>query len=195
MSKNFSLNCRVKDYMASYACILKDMICGMCEAELDDSISGNFIRQMIPHHRAAIEMSENLLRYTDNEELACVAQNIIDEQTRGIENMRKALCCCKNATNCCTDLCEYQCRINRIMKNMFEEMNCAYVDNNIDCNFIRQMIPHHKAAVMMSKTALCYCICDELKKILDTIIRSQEEGIAEMECIANCLDCKCVRTY
>lgn len=32
MNKNDRLNCRTKDYMASFGCILKDMICGMCEA-------------------------------------------------------------------------------------------------------------------------------------------------------------------
>ena len=195
MSRNEKLNCRVKDYMASFGCILKDMICGMCETELDDSISGNFIRQMIPHHRAAIEMSENLLRFTDNEELAKIAQNIIAEQTRGIDNMRRALRCCKNMTNSCRDLCEAQCRINKVIKAMTKEMGCAYIDNSIECNFIRQMIPHHRAAIGMAKTVLCYCICDELKPILESIISSQEKGISEMECLADCMGCKCVRDY
>ncbi|MCI8349450.1 MAG: DUF305 domain-containing protein [Firmicutes bacterium] len=193
MSKSIVLNCRVKGYMATYACILKDMICGMIEAECDDSISGNFIRQMIPHHVAAIEMSENLLKYTDNEKLACIAQNIIAEKTESIRDMRRALCCCCNSINSCRDLCEYKCRINCIIKEMFEEMKCAYIDNSIECNFIRTMIPHHKGAIRMAKTALCYCICDELKPILESIIDSQEKGIAEMECIAECLNCRCMR--
>ena len=192
MNKNDRLNCRTKDYMASFGCILKDMICGMCEADMDDSISGNFIRQMIPHHRAAIEMSENFLKYTDNEKLACIAQNIIADQTRGIENLRKALCCCSSVTNCCKDLCEYKCRMNCIMKSMFKDMNCAYVDNSIECNFIRQMIPLAQGGIMMAKAAMCYCICDELKPILESIISGQEKAIAEMKCVAECLNCRCM---
>ena len=76
---------------------------------------------------------------------------------------------------------------------MFEEMKCAYIDNSIECNFIRTMIPHHKGAIRMAKTALCYLICDELNPILESIIDSQEKGIAEMECIAECLNCRCMR--
>lgn len=39
---------------------------GVC---LTDSISGNFIMQMIPHHTAAIEMSANILKYTTDPQL------------------------------------------------------------------------------------------------------------------------------
>lgn len=192
MSKSDRLNCRAKDYMASYGCILKDMICGMCEADMDESISGNFIRQMLPHHRAAIEMSENFLKYTDNEKLACIAQNIIEEQSACIAKMRKILCCCGNVINCCKDLCEYECRVNCIIKSMIRDMNFAYADNSIECNFIREMIPHHRGAIMIAKAAMCHCLCDELKPLLESIISSGEKSIDEMKCTAECLNCKCM---
>ena len=50
MNRNEQMNCRTKEYMQNACCILKEMLCGMCAAEMDDSISGNFIRQMIPHY-------------------------------------------------------------------------------------------------------------------------------------------------
>lgn len=191
MSKRTILDCDAKEYVNAYACILEKMICGMLGANLGESISANFIRQMIPHHRGAIEMAKNILCYTDNCKLQAIAKNIIEEQTRSIDNMQNALCCCVEVSNSCSDLCEFQCRMNTIMKNMFEEMNCAGVDNNTDCDFIREMIPHHMGAVKMSETALCYCICDELKPILEAIILSQERGIAQMEELSNCLGCCC----
>ncbi|MFR0902501.1 MAG: hypothetical protein ACLSFO_02075 [Anaerovoracaceae bacterium] len=45
---------------------------------------------------------------------------------------------------------------------------------------------------MMAKAAMCYCICDELKPILESIISGQEKAIAEMKCVAECLNCKCM---
>lgn len=53
------------------------MIQGMTSPELSCSISHNFIVQMIPHHRAAIEMSHNLLCYTTDIALQNIAVNTI----------------------------------------------------------------------------------------------------------------------
>ena len=96
-----------------------------------------------------------------------LAQNIVAEQTAGIDCLRKVQRCCRNVTNCCTDLCEYKCRVNRIIKTMMQDIDCAYIDNSIECNFIRQMLPQQRAGLMMAKTAMCYCICDELKPVLN----------------------------
>ncbi len=49
----------------------------MSNAKLTNSISHNFIVQMIPHHEAAIEMSENILKYTSNDSLQNIASNKI----------------------------------------------------------------------------------------------------------------------
>ncbi len=46
-----------ENYLSEFYCILDRMIESITEAELTDSISHNFIVQMIPHHRAAIGMS------------------------------------------------------------------------------------------------------------------------------------------
>ena len=53
-----------KEYLDRFYCILDEMIKGMSCAELTDSISHNFIVQMIPHHKAAIDMSLSILKYT-----------------------------------------------------------------------------------------------------------------------------------
>lgn len=56
----------------------------MTDAELGDSISNNFIIQMISHHRAAIKMSQNLLPYTTCVPLQEIASNIIESQNKSI---------------------------------------------------------------------------------------------------------------
>lgn len=43
---------------------------------------------MVPHHRTAIEMSHNILQYTTCIPLQDIASGIIEEQTRGIQNMQ-----------------------------------------------------------------------------------------------------------
>jgi uncharacterized protein (DUF305 family) len=47
-----------------------------------------FLRMMIPHHQAAVDMSEQALDKAEHPELKELAQTIIDEQSAEIEQMR-----------------------------------------------------------------------------------------------------------
>jgi len=176
-----------KDYLTTFRCILDHMILGMTNVELTDSISYNFIVQMIPHHRAAIEMSRNLLKYTTFIPLQNIAEQIIAEQTRSIENMRRAVCVCQSFGNCNRDVCCYQNTVQNIMETMFSHMENACASNQLNANFIREMIPHHRGAVEMSENALKYDICPELIPILEAIIASQKKGICQMQKLLRCM--------
>lgn len=177
------------DYLDAYACILKEVICGMTTAELTNSISHNFIVQMIPHHKAAIQMSRNVLKYTTNCEIERIASNIITEQTKSISNMENALPRCCKKVNSKNDLCSYQKQVDQIFQTMFQRMRTAKSCNSIDCNFLWEMIPHHEGAVGFSETTLKYCICPELTPILQAIITSQKQGICQMKELLRCLSC------
>lgn len=178
-----------KDYLSAFYEILDEMICKMTGAELSDSISHNFIVQMIPHHEAAIRMSENILRYTTSLPLQDIAAGIITEQTKSIRNMRDILSNCEALENSRQDLCLYQRHTEQIMQTMFSGMKCAQAENRVDCNFMWEMIPHHRGAVEMSKNALRYDICPGLVPILQAIISSQEKGIRQMQRLLRCIGC------
>lgn len=181
MNNTSQLSNVTKDYLSTYYRILDEMIRGMTEAPLTDSISQNFIVQMIPHHRAAIEMSRNILKYTTNIPLQNIATGIIAEQTKSIANMQEIQHFCARLGNCERDLQLYQRRTNQILQTMFDRMENAPTTNNINADFMREMIPHHMGAVEMSKNAMQYDICQDLKPILDAIISSQERGIRQMQ--------------
>lgn len=182
---------RLSDVTKKYLCrfyeILDEMISDMTEAELTNSLSHNYIMQMIPHHRAAIEMSSNILQYTTLLPLQDIAQNIIAEQTKSIENMQAALTRCSNYINSNQDLCLYEKSFKHITQTMFSQMRDACIDNNVNKNFIREMIPHHQGAIRMSNNLLCYPICPELDPILQAIITSQEKGVQEMKQLLRCI--------
>ncbi|MFR1481328.1 MAG: DUF305 domain-containing protein, partial [Hydrogeniiclostridium mannosilyticum] len=147
--KGCSMNCSqqlsdVTTNLCRFYKILDQMIEGITNAELTDSLSHNFIVQMIPHHRAAIEMSENLLQYTTFVPLQRIAQNIVNEQTKSIENMQSVLPHCAQLSNSEKDLCLYDRRFRQITQTMFSQMRNACSNNNINANFMREMIPHHQ---------------------------------------------------
>lgn len=170
-----------KAYLETFERILDNMICNMNGADLNNSISHNFIVQMLPHHRAAIQMCENLLQYTTNIELQDICCNIIEEQTKSIANMERVLPSCSRCRNCNADLRSYQCRIDGIKQNMFNCMGNAPATNRINIDFLREMIPHHRGAVEMCEATLQYDICNGLVPILEAIITSQKRGICQME--------------
>lgn len=177
-----------KRYLIRFYDILDEMVDNMTCAELNDSVSHNFIVQMIPHHQAAIQMSENILQYTTNLPLQTIAQNIIATQTQSIADMEKALDPC--ATCYCneeTELYLYQRRFQQISQIMFAEMKAAPAVNDVNQNFIREMIPHHIGAIRLAENALCFNICPQLKPILQSIIATQTVGIQEMEALLRCL--------
>ena len=169
------------EYLRRYRESLDTMIDEMTNAQLGCSISQNFIMQMIPHHRAAIEMSRNLLEHSRFRPVRCIAENIITSQTKSIENMQSALECCSQVKNCSQELCGYQRRFRDITGIMFEQMKGACTTGCIAADFMREMIPHHRGAVLMSENALQYPLCREIRPMLDAIISSQTCGIHEME--------------
>lgn len=189
MNSECKLSNMTMTYLKDFNCILEKMIAGMTDAVLSESISHNFIVQMIPHHEAAIEMSENILKYTENPPLIQIAQGIIEEQTKSIGDMRRILYSCSELKDSESDVCRYQTKINEIMEVMFFRMENARATNSLNCNFMWEMIPHHRGAVEMSETTLKYCICEELKPILEAIISSQKKGIARMQKLLCCLGC------
>lgn len=176
-----------KQYLRCFYEILDNMIKEMISAKLTNSISHNFIVQMIPHHRAAIKMSQNILQYTTSLPLQKIAKNIISEQTKGIENMQEILAACGEQLNSKQDIRLYQNGFDQITRTMFSQMRNACSTNQIDANFIREMIPHHQGAIRMSKNALHFPICPQLNPILQTIIVSQEKGVQEMKSLLQCI--------
>lgn len=181
MFKQCRFSCNTQIYLECYQSILDEMIRGMSSSQITDSISASFIQQMIPHHQAAIEMSENLLQYTTCIPLQDIAQNIITSQTLSIKNMTAAYPRCRLCINSPKETVSYEYHDSVILKAMFCEMRSACTDNHIDANFMREMIPHHRGAVCMSENALAHPLCQELVPLLESIITSQKKGIREMQ--------------
>lgn len=176
-------------YLNTFDCILNRMIEGMTCAELTNSISHNFITQMIPHHKAAIKMSENILQYTTDLTIQEIAENIICEQTKSIAAMEAALPCCANLINSRENVCRYQSQVKPVFNTMFNRMQTAKAVNDINCCFLQEMLPHHEGAVAFSEITLNYDICPQLIPILNDIITSQKRGICRMEQLLNTMCC------
>ena len=151
-----------------------------------DSISYDFIVKMIPHHQAAIQISEELLRYTTCIALQNIATEIVATQTKETEEMRKMLCGCAGYRNDGQSLCGYRRQYGIIVTNMFNRMRSACPDNDINISYIRQMIPHHEGGIAMCRNALRFSICPQLRAMLKEAVKNQAKGIEEMKKLLSC---------
>lgn len=174
-------------YYARYREILSTMTLAMTTTLETDSVSHNFIVQMIPHHQAAVEMAQNLLQYTTCLPLQELADRIIVEQTQGIETMQDALPDCGRPQNTETELARYAARYRRIAETMFARMGAACESANLNVGFLRQMLPHHEGAVEMARNALRLPVCEALRPTLCSIIDTQSRQIREMRVLLRCL--------
>lgn len=103
----------------------------MNAAPVTGSISANFIRQMLPHHKAAIELAQNLLLYTTCLPLEQMAESIICTQTQSVEKMEAALPGCTSLMNPEQAVYRYLRRYRQIADTMFYRMGSIPPENNI----------------------------------------------------------------
>lgn len=152
MANTYLLSDESKHYLCCYYQILDEMIQGITTAKLTQSISRNFIVQMIPHHRAAVRMSRNILEVSDDTNLRRLAQRIITRQSQGIETMESLVDGCGQLVNPQMDLRLYQRRMDLVFREMFTQMGAAPEGNRLNAVFLQQMILHHRGRCAWRKT-------------------------------------------
>lgn len=171
-----------KAYYDNYKSILQIMKRGMEAAPKTGDPSLDFLYEMIPHHEAAVSMSENILKYGHNEQVKQLAANIIRDQLAGIgklEALKEKLI--KNPQINKQAEEAYLKTYTNIYQTMITAMQDAKLTGNIDKDFLEEMIPHHEGAIKMSQNIMKYTQNTELKTILQNIITTQQKQLAEMK--------------
>ncbi len=172
---------RAKKYLYRYDEIVNQMAEKMLSQNVTNCITINFIKCMIPHHQAAIYMSENLLEYTRYQPLQEIAKNIIKMQTEQIEQMEEICKTTYGFPNTQQAVDNYMQKYLEITKSMIDEMRNTPRCVNINLNFINEMILHHQGAIAMCENLLSYRIDPRLKLIADSIIKEQSEGVKQLK--------------
>ena len=190
MANTYLLSDESKHYLCCYYQILDEMIQGITTAKLTQSISHNFIVQMIPHHQAAVRMCRNILEYSDDRAVRRLAQRIIAQQTQGIQTMEGLLPQCGQLPSPQMDLRLCQRRTELIFREMFSQMRATPEGNRLDAGFMQEMIPHHLGAVRMSQNTLRYEICTGLAPVLRSIIDTQCREVRQMRALLQRMGCQ-----
>ena len=172
---------QVKNYLARFDEILNEMATKMLNPSLTNNITLDFIVCMVPHHQAAIYMSQNLLKYTNFEPLQNIANGIIKMQQRGIKQMEEIAKTTKGYDNSKYDVNIYLQRYFEITNNMLARMQNSRRMMDINLDFVSEMIPHHEGAIQMCRNLLMYRIDPRLVQVANTIIQEQSKGVMELK--------------
>jgi uncharacterized protein (DUF305 family) len=146
-------------------------------AELSGNPDVDFVRQMIPHHQAAVDMAKIQLQYGHDERLKSLSRWIIRSQEVEIGFMKNWLYRRDNGavTSGARDY------YGDAMATMHHGMMIDYT-GNADVDFVRGMIPHHQGAADMASILFTHGTDPDLNKLAKDIWRAQTQEIAWMKC-------------
>ena len=164
-------------YLTEQDSIMMNMMEDMVIREKSGNASLDFLRGMIPHHEAAIKMSESYLNYQDiitaqKDELKQMNELVKTYETDGKKDQTKEDAYLEQYSKMFAD------------DSMSHHMDTSDVDS-LDQAFAEGMIMHHQMAVDMARDILEYTDYEEIRTMAQNIIDVQEKEIAQMEKILN----------
>lgn len=136
----------------------------------------DFVRQMIPHHQAAVDMAKIQLQYGQDERLKSFNRWVIFAQEMEIGFMKHWLyrldhgAVAQGATD----------YYGKAMETMHHGMMIDYA-GDADVDYVRGMIAHHQGAVDMASILMAHGANPELKPLASNIFSSQTQEIAWMQ--------------
>ena len=137
-------------------------------------------RKMIPHHQGALDMSQIVLRDTQDADIRRMAQKTVEMQTRDIAELRRwletragaAAGAAPPASGAEPPFAAAEARMNDAMMSA--------MGANTDQTWVRKMIAHHQGALEMSQVVLRESQDAAIRRMAQKTIEMQTADIAEM---------------
>lgn len=152
------------------------------KADAKTQIDQKFIEMMIPHHQGAIEMAELALTKAKRPEIKKMAESIIQDQKREIQQMQgwyKQWYGKEIAVSSSMDHSAHQGMMSMdMMETHLQNLKTA---SDFDKEFVRQMIPHHEGALMMAEMVIDTGEHAQIRNLAKSIIESQSAEIKQMQ--------------
>ncbi|MGG7179397.1 DUF305 domain-containing protein [Clostridium paraputrificum] len=177
-----------KGYNLEYNTIFNTMKKGMNDAPNTGNVNLDFVVEMIPHHEGGINMAKAIIKYGSNPAVKKIAENIVTSQEAQIPIMMELKSKFEKEPPSNKESSEsYIKKYNEIKDNMFKEMEGVKITDNVDVNFLQQMIYHHEGAIAMAKDILGYTKDPDIKKLAENIVSTQSKGVQEMKSLLKTL--------
>ncbi|HZW38132.1 MAG TPA: DUF305 domain-containing protein [Ignavibacteriaceae bacterium] len=163
----------------------------MMNTEKTGDPNKDFAQLMSEHHKAAIEMSQQVVQNGKNQEVKDIANKIIEENNTDLEKLSKYDNTIYNKDNKGTmnnkemvhsdKLKEKSNMMGREMKEMMEQSRNVKTTGNLDKDYASFMILHHKESIKMSQDYLNSNKNGEFASIAQNIIKNSKNDISKLE--------------
>lgn len=137
-----------------------------------------FIEQMVPHHQDAIDMAEIALERAEHPEVRQLAATIAQTQSAENELMRRWY---REWFGDEVPDAEDGSPMRGPMMGRGTDLDRLRNAEEFDREFIEQMVPHHRMAVMMARMAGRSSGRRELRQLTSSIVDSQSAEIEDMQ--------------
>jgi uncharacterized protein (DUF305 family) len=136
-----------------------------------------FIDAMIMHHQSAIDMAEMVRDSAKRSEIQDLAADVIREQQHEIEQMMEW----RDAWYPGAPESDLSNMMHMAGMHMSQgDMDSMLHADDVDMEFMEQMIPHHESAVEMARNILETTEREELRALAEAIIEAQVTEIEQM---------------
>ena len=156
---------------------MKNLMDGMMIKMHQQKNTGNndidYANMMLQHHQAAVDMANLQQNKGTDTTLKNFSKGVVNAQQKEIKLMGEFVS--KATATASPDNGQFKKAMDASMETMMSASPVIY--NNIDKDFVAQMIPHHQSAVDMAMAYLQYGKDGQLRKMSEDIISSQEKEI------------------
>ena len=142
-------------------------------AAVGTDVGDNWVRKMIEHHQGAVDMSRIVLQENPTPEVAKMAQDTTDKQSKEIEDLRKLI---KDGPADQKSAELYR----PAMMDMKAAMSSAN-GSNPSQTYLLKMLAHHHGAIAMSDIALRNGVSGAIKAQVEKTKASQQKDSAMIE--------------
>ncbi|MDF2614535.1 MAG: hypothetical protein K0S71_2321 [Clostridia bacterium] len=168
-------------YLERYQTLMQTMKTGMESAPKTGDAAIAYLYQMLHHHEADIIMSQSVLKYGQNQKVKQIAKKIIKDHAHEVAMMKELIKKMEANPNLDTEQEEeYMIEFIEFYTRMKLAMESVKPTGNVDKEFLKQMIPHHDAAVNISRVVLRHTKNPEVRKMARNAIKSQTADIKDM---------------
>lgn len=156
---------------------MKKLMDGMMTKMHQQKTTGNndidYADMMLQHHQGAVDMANLQISKGNNITLKEFSRKVIADQQKEIAFMAEFIS--KHTADKSGNADVFKKAMDASMQSMMSADTKIY--NDIDKDFVAQMIPHHQSAVDMAKAYLQYGSDAALKKMSQDIVDSQSKEI------------------